>query len=191
VIKIVLASQSPQRIALLEQIGLKFEKIPSNVDEEKVPRTRPTSYVKRLAKLKAKAVAKQIDEGIVIGADTVVCIDDRILDKPQDTNDAINTLRLLDGRVHRVISGICVINKYSGTTFTKSITTKVKFKKLDNKLIEWYIGTGESFDKAGSYAIQGKGAVLIEWIRGDYSNVVGMPVAALTLILKNMGAFAN
>jgi septum formation protein len=190
-VRIVLASQSPQRIALLKQIGLEFETIPSNVDEEKVPKTHPVSYVKKLAKLKANAVAKQVDEGIIIGADTAVCIDDHIFGKPQDADDAANTLRILDDKVHRVVSGICVINKYSGTTVTKSVTTKVKFKKLDDKLIEWYVGTGEPLDKAGSYAIQGKGAVLIEWIKGDYSNVVGLPVSALALILKSMEAFAN
>lgn len=190
-VKIILASQSPRRAALLRQIGLEFEQIPSNIDEEKVPLTSPVSYVKKLAALKAKSVAKRIDEGIVIGADTVVCIDGRIFGKPHDAEDAINTLRLLDGKVHKVISGICVIDKRSKTTVTKAVTTRVKFRKLDEKLIKWYVETGEPMDKSGSYGIQGKGAALIEWIRGDYSNVVGLPIMTLATILEKMDAFAN
>ena len=176
---------------LLKQIGLEFEQIPSEIDEEKVPKTRPVSYVKKLAGLKAEAVAKRVDEGIIIGADTIVCIDGKIFGKPRDAKDAIEMLRILDGRVHKVISGICVIDTYSNTTVTKAVTTRVKFRKLDDRLIRWYIGTGEPLDKAGGYGIQGKGAALIEWIRGDYSNVVGLPIMALAMILEGMGAFAN
>ncbi len=189
--KIILASQSPRRVVLLKQIGLEFEQIPSEIDEEKVPKTRPVSYVKKLAGLKAEAVAKRVDEGIIIGADTIVCIDGKIFGKPRDAKDAIEMLRILDGRVHKVISGICVIDTYSNTTVTKAVTTRVKFRKLDDRLIRWYIGTGEPLDKAGGYGIQGKGAALIEWIRGDYSNVVGLPIMALAMILEGMGAFAN
>lgn len=175
----------------MRQIGLEFETIPSNFDEEKVPKTRPVSYVKKLAKFKARAVAKQVSEGIVIGADTVVCMDDQIIGKPKDAKEAADTLKLLEGKVHTVISGICVINKYSGKTVTKAVKTKVKFRKLDDKMIDWYVKTGEPLDKAGSYGVQGKGAILVEWIKGDYSNVVGLPITTLAAILEGMGAFAN
>lgn len=176
---------------MLKQIGLEFEAIPSGVAEEDMPKARPASYVRKLAKLKARAVSKRVAEGIIIGADTVVCLGDKIFGKPSDAWDAINTLKLLDDKVHRVITGLCVINKYSKTTVTKSVTTKVKFRKLDDRLIERYVRTGEPLDKAGSYAIQGKGAILIEWIKGDYSNVVGLPLATLSGILEKMGVLVG
>jgi septum formation protein len=185
-VKITLASQSPQRIALLKQIGLVFDVMPSNVNEENVPKTRPAIYVKTLAKLKAKAVAKQVDGGIVIGADTIVCMDGQIIGKPKDRNDAAETLKRFDGKVHEVVTGICVINKDSGETITTAVRTKVKFRRLDDRLIEWYLSTDEALDKAGSYAIQGRGAVLIEWIRGEYSNVVGLPLTKLVTTLEKM-----
>ena len=156
-----------------------------------MPKARPIYYAKKLARLKAKAVSKQVNEGIVIGADTVVCLGDRILGKPKDAADASDMLRLLDGKVHTVITSICVINKHSGATVTKAVRTKVKFRKLDDRLISWYVGTGEPLDKAGSYGIQGKGAVLVEWIRGDYSNVVGLPLSTLSATLDALGAFAD
>jgi septum formation protein len=185
--RIILASGSPRRSALLRQMGLEFEVIPSDVSEENVPVARPVSYAKRLAKLKARAVSKLVSEGIIIGADTVVCLGDRIFGKPKDAAEAIGTLKLLGGKEHEVITGICVINKYSKTTVTKAVTTKVKFRELDDKLIEWYVRTGEPMDKAGCYGIQGKGAVLVERIKGDYSNVVGLPIATLSEILEGMG----
>jgi septum formation protein len=185
--RIILASGSPRRSALLRQMGLEFEVVPSDVAEENVPVARPASYAKRLARLKAREVSKQVSEGIIIGADTVVCLGDRIFGKPKDTDDATNTLRLLGGKVHRVITGICVMNKYSKTAVTKAVTTKVKFRELEDKLIDWYVHTGEPMDKSGCYGIQGKGAVLVEWIKGDYSNVVGLPIATLSEILEGMG----
>jgi septum formation protein len=189
--RLILASESPRRAALLRQIGLEFEVIPSSVAEEGTTAARPASYAKKLAKSKARAVSKQVDEGIIIGADTVVCLGDRIFGKPKDAEDAANTLKLLEGKVHRVVTGICVIDKRSETAVTKAVTTQVKFRKLDARLIDWYVRTGEPLDKAGSYGIQGRGAVLIEWIRGSYSNVVGLPLETLSVILEGMKAFAD
>ena len=184
--KFILASQSPRRAELFKQLGMDFEVVPSNVDEEAQEKASPPVYVKKLARLKARAVAKRYDEGIIIGVDTVVVIDGSIVGKPKDKEDAVATLKALSGRVHKVVSGVCVINKYSGKTVTKSATTKVKFRELNKGVIDWYIGTGEPFGKAGSYAIQGKGALLVDWVKGDYYNVVGLPIVTLMGILEEM-----
>ncbi len=184
--KFILASQSPRRAELFKQLGMDFEVVPSNVDEEAQEKASPPVYVKKLARLKARAVAKRYDEGIIIGVDTVVVIDGSIVGKPKDKEDAAATLNALSGRVHKVVSGVCVINKYSGKTVTKSATTKVKFRELNKGVIDWYIGTGEPFGKAGSYAIQGKGALLVDWVKGDYYNVVGLPIVTLMGILEEM-----
>ena len=187
-VKLVLASESPRRTGLLRQIGLVFDMVPSGVDEQEVQCANPKSYVKKLAKLKSRAVAKKMDEGIIIGADTVVCVGKKIFGKPKDKEDAVRMLKELDGKVHEVISGLCIINKYSGEVVTKAVTTKVKFRTLNDELINWYVGTGEPLDKAGGYGIQGKGAILVEWIKGDYFNVVGLPLATLSMVLEKMGA---
>ncbi len=184
--KFILASQSQRRAELLRQIGLRFEVMASNVDEESVPKAKPASYVKKLAKLKAKAVAKGLGEGIVIGADTIVYLDGKIIGKPKDSQDASLTLSELSGKVHKVITGICIINKYTGKTATKSVATKVKFRDLDQNVINWYVGTGEPLGKAGSYGIQSKGAILVEWVKGDYPNVVGLPLTTLAMMLERM-----
>jgi septum formation protein len=178
-VKFILASQSPARADLLRQIGLDFEVMPSNADETSVPiASNPSAYVKRLAKLKAQTIAKQTKGRAIIAADTVVLIDGNIIGKPKDKDDALKTLRALSGRVHKVITGICVVDP-SGKMAVRSAVTKVKFKELDPKLLGWYMETGEPFNHAGSYVIQGKGAVLVDWIKGDYSNVVGLPLALL------------
>lgn len=185
-VKFILASQSPRRAQWLKQLGIEFEVIPSNADEESIPKSNPSSYVKKLAKLKAKTVAKKVDEGVIIGADTIVCINNKIVGKPKDGENAFSTLKELSGKKHTVISGICVIDKYSKKTLTKSVKTIVKFGDLDDSLIRWYVRTGEPLGKAGSYAIQEKGAILVEWIKGDYYNIVGMPLFTLEKMLEEM-----
>jgi septum formation protein len=165
---------------------MSFEIVPSNVDEAAQEKASPPVYVKKLARLKASAVAKKRDEGIIIGVDTIVVVDGSIVGKPKDKEDAAATLNALSGKVHKVVSGVCVINKYSGKIVTKSATTKVKFRELNKGVIDWYIGTGEPFGKAGSYAIQGKGALLVDWVKGDYYNVVGLPIVTLMGILEGM-----
>src|SRR5208283_4756836 len=137
--KFILASQSPRRAELLKQIGMDFEVVLSNVDEAAQEKASPPVYVKKLSRLKARAVAKRYDEGIIIGVDTVVVIDGSIVEKPKDKEDAAAMLNALSGRVHKVVSGVCVINKYSGKTVTKSATTKVKFRELNKGIIDWYI----------------------------------------------------
>ncbi len=186
-VRFILASQSQRRIELLKQLGMTFEVAPSNVNEDVVHEISPAKYVKKLARLKAKTVSTRIGEGVVIGVDTIVCLDGRIIGKPKDKEDAASTLKALSGKVHNVVSGICVINKYSGKTAVKSVTTKVKFRELSDGMIKWYVGTGEPLGKAGSYGIQGMGAILVEWVKGDYFNVVGLPLVTLATMLEEMG----
>ncbi|MDE1860757.1 MAG: septum formation inhibitor Maf [Candidatus Micrarchaeota archaeon] len=185
--KIILASNSERRAGILRQLGIKFEIMPSGVDEASVQRSSPRAYVRKLATLKAAAVSKAVSEGIVIGVDTVAYIDGRILGKPRDNADAAAMLALLDGKVHSIFSGVCVVNRHSGKKIAQVAATKVKFRKLGKETIEWYVGTGEPMGKAGGYAIQGAGARLVEWVHGDYYNVVGLPVFKLLSILDEMG----
>jgi septum formation protein len=185
--KFILASQSPRRAELLRQLGIEFEVIPSNSDEDSIPKSSPVSYVKKVAKLKAKTISKQIEEGVIIAVDTEICMDNRIFGKPKDDSDAALMLKELSGKVHDSISGLCVIDKYSGKTLVKSVKTKVKFRELSESMINWYVATGEPRGKAGGYAIQGKGAVLVEWIKGDFYNINGLPISTLAKMFEEMG----
>jgi septum formation protein len=184
--KIILASSSPQRKDLLNQLGVTFEIIPSNFDEDSVKKIAPKEYVKKLARCKAEFVASTQKEGVIIGVDTVITLNNEIIGKPKDEEDATRTLRKLSGKTHNVVSGICVINKYLNKTVTSAVVTKVKFRKLNDKLIKEYIKSKEPLNKAGSYGIQGKGAILIEEINGDYYNIVGLPLTTLAKILESM-----
>jgi septum formation protein len=185
--KFILASQSPRRAELLKQFGIDFEAMPSNSDEDSVPKSNPLSYVKKVAKLKARTIAKQVSEGVIIAVDTEVCMGKKIFGKPKDDADAASTLAELSGKVHDSISGICVIDKSTGKTLVKAVKTKVKFRELDGNMINWYVATGEPKGKTGSYAIQGKGALLVEWIRGDFYNINGLPLYTLGRMFEEMG----
>ncbi|MBO6141535.1 MAG: septum formation protein Maf [Ruminococcus sp.] len=184
--EVILASASPRRKELLACMAEGFKVIPAQTDEtlpEYIPARMASEY---LAREKCLAVARQYPEALVIGADTTVVADDEILGKPVDNEDARRMLSLLSGRQHSVISGIAVSCR--GKTKSASDVTAVGFKKLDSKTIDAYIETGSPFDKAGAYGIQDfeKGEVYIE--QGSYSNVVGLPVEELTLLLE---AFLN
>lgn len=187
-LKIVLASGSPRRALLLKRLGIEFSVLPSDINEKNVKAVEPEDYVKDIASLKARSVSKKARKGIIIGADTAVVIGGRILGKPKDERDAFRMLRILSGKTHTVMTGVCVINKYTRDKKSISVSTKVRFRRLSNRMIKWYINTGEPMGKAGSYAIQGKGAVLVERIDGDYCNVVGLPLTALATILERMDA---
>ena len=185
--KIILASSSPRRVALLRSLGITFLVMPSNVDEEGVSAASPNAYTKKLAALKAEGTARMVKNGIIIGADTTVVLGKRILNKPKDKADAMRMLRLLSGRTHKVVTGLCVLNKYTNEKVMAAVSTRIRFKRLSDKVIIDYIKTGEPMDKAGAYAIQGGAAAFVEEIRGDYNNVVGLPVAKLSRILNRMG----
>jgi septum formation protein len=181
--KIILASQSPRRRYLLERAGLRFAVIPSRIDEASVSAAAPDDYVRDLALAKAMDIARLHPESWVIGADTVVVAAGRILGKPASTAQARDMLRRLSGRTHQVLTGYCVCRLSAGRVFADVVTTDVLFKTLTDAEIAWYIQTGEPFDKAGAYAIQGIGTFLVKSINGSYTNVVGLPVCEVLEIL--------
>lgn len=189
--KFILASASPRRRELLEQIGLKFDIIVSSEKEDNIDKSLPPElYTCELALLKATSTAKHLSEQkrkdcIVISADTIVYSDGKILEKPKDELDAKRILTSLSAKTHQVYTGICVMRMKDGYTISKSQKTDVTFKSLDEKTINAYIQSNEPMDKAGAYGIQGLGTMLIEKIEGDYFNVVGLPVSLLYDILKD------
>ncbi|AFL95804.1 Maf-like protein [Thermococcus cleftensis] len=169
---LVLASASPRRREILSRFVPEFKVVPSNASEECRLR-EPGDYSVELARRKAREVYSRVG-GTVIGADTVVSVDGQILGKPRDEGHAVRMLKLLSGRVHQVTTGYCII--HGGKELCGAVTTDVKFRELDEELIRAYVATGEPMDKAGAYGIQGLGGLLVEWIRGDYYNVVGFPI---------------
>lgn len=177
--KIILASMSPRRKELLDLMGIEFDIIPSEAEEVPIP-AAPQETVESLSYLKATEVADKItDSCFVIGADTVVAIDGEILGKPTDAQNAIEMLARLQGKTHQVYTGVtCVMHSEKQTeTFTFSEITQVKMYPMTRQEIIDYVATKEPLDKAGAYGIQGKAAVYIEKIMGDYNNVVGFPVS--------------
>jgi len=186
-IKLILASGSPRRIELLKKLGCKFRVIPSKVEEKINPSLSPTENARRISCLKALDVASKISEGIVIAADTMVVLGKKILGKPKNKKEARKMLQNLSGKEHRVITGLVVADAKTKKIMQDVVITKVKFWKLNKNLIEKYIITGEPLDKAGAYGIQGKGALLVESIKGDYFNVVGLPLNTLNQLLEKFG----
>ncbi|HOL09359.1 MAG TPA: Maf family protein [Bacillota bacterium] len=184
--EITLASASPRRAELLKQVGLSFRVVPSDVDESLIQHNSPEDLVLQLAKLKAENVAAQIESGYVIGADTVVVLDEEILGKPRGTTEAITMLTMLSGKEHSVYTGLAVIDLPENRVFAEVVETKVKFRELSQKEIEEYVASGEPFDKAGAYGIQGRGAIFVERIDGCYFNVVGLPISKLIVMLQKI-----
>ena len=177
--RLILASASPRRSALLSQIGLTFEIFPSEI-EEPLPNKNlsPEKVTQKLAKLKARVVAKRYTEGVVIGADTLVVFKKTLLGKPKNREDAKSMLSRLSGKTHRVITGVALIDVKNKTETTWSEVTKVCFRELCADEIDNYIESGEAKDKAGAYGIQGRGAAFVKRIDGCYFNVVGLPLAS-------------
>ena len=174
--KLILASKSPRRSCLLAQAGLEFDVIPSEIDESSVPMDHPDQYVRALSQTKAEDVCARFPDRWVIGADTIVQINGRILGKPADNATARTMLEQLSGQTHQVFTGYTIACFARCKKFTDVVSTDVTFKKLTRDEIEWYISTQEPFDKAGAYAIQGLGTFLVKRINGSYTNVVGLPV---------------
>ena len=188
---IILASKSPRRRYLLEQAGLQFSVIPSSFDENSVAMEKPALYVRKLAECKADIVAAAYPDHWVIGADTIVLIDKDILGKPSSDHEARKMLRRLSAKTHQVLTGYCVCCKNRERFFSETVSTDVCFKDLSAPEIEWYIHSGEPFDKAGSYAIQGLGTFLVKRINGSYTNVVGLPVCEIVEFLIHEGALVR
>ena len=173
---LILASQSPRRRYLLEQAGIEFSVIPSSFDENSVKPSSPDVYVRQLAESKARDISEQYADSWVIGADTIVFIDGNILGKPDSRVEARSMLERLSGKTHHVLTGYCICCHRIGRLFSDVVKTEVRFKKLTAREIDWYINSGEPFDKAGAYGIQGIGTFLVRRINGSYTNVVGLPV---------------
>ncbi len=184
---IILASTSPRRRDLLLQIGLDFTIDPADVDERALPDESPETYAVRVALDKARVAARRAGAGIIIAADTIVVLDDAVLGKPSDHKDAERMLALLSGKMHRVITGLAVMDAATGRALTRSSITNVWFRDLFPEDIAWYVRTGEPLDKAGAYGIQEKGALLITRIEGCYFNVVGLPLSVLFEMLRELG----
>jgi len=184
---LILASKSPRRRYLLEQAGLSFSVIPSDIDETAIPLSPPEIYVKVLSEAKAESIAKKYPEKWVIGADTIVLKDGVVLGKPGSIDEARSMLKKLSGEVHQVFTGYSILCKSKNRIFSETVQTEVFFKNLTDEEIEWYIHTKEPFDKAGAYAIQGLGTFLVKRINGSYTNVVGLPVCEVIEFLIQEG----
>lgn len=182
---LVLASASPRRQELLRNAGIPFEVQPAHIAEDPLPGEGAKECAERLAREKALAVARQRPQDCVLGADTVVVVDGQILGKPSNAVDAARMLRLLSGREHQVITGVCLV--VSGKWSVASETTSVTISEISEKEISSYVASGEPMDKAGGYAIQGSASRWIPRIEGDYSNVVGLPVALVWQMLRQAG----
>lgn len=187
--QLVLASASPRRRELLQQIGLKFQVIPSRAEEQIVSGETPEEHVIRLSLDKATDVANRDDISgrWFIGSDTIVLCGSQILGKPEDELHAATMLRQLSGREHQVLSGYAIIDRQTGKQRSEAVITNVWFRQLTEVEIKSYIATGEPADKAGAYAIQGMGICFVARIEGSYTNVVGLPLCKLTLAMKELG----
>jgi nucleoside triphosphate pyrophosphatase len=189
--KLILASASPRRAEVLRNAGIAFEAMATGVDEAPQPNESPEELVRRLAENKARLAAPRVAgrDGpvIVVGADTEVVLDGAVLGKPASAEDARDMLRRLSGRTHSVITGLAAIRLPDGAARTELETTQVTFAPLTPEEVEDYVASGEPFDKAGAYAIQGRGGRFVTRVEGCYFNVVGLPLARLCRILRDLG----
>ncbi len=177
--KIILASSSPRRKQLLEMIGLQFDVVPSDYEEDMSLKLEPAELAKHLSLKKGETVAKKFPHALIISADTFVLLNGRLFGKAKNAEHAKKMLKELSGKPHLVITGFAIIDTDNKRTVNKHVSTKVWVKDLSDEEIEWYIETGEPIGAAGAYFIQNKGSILIEKIEGDYFNIVGMPIFSL------------
>ena len=207
--QLLLASGSPRRKTLLEDLGISIRAVPSNIPEVLHADEDPVHYAKRMAREKVLAVARRTEstlyldsEGIprssygsgndvtrwVLGADTIVVLNDQVYEKPKDSHDAYTMLSRLSGQEHEVITAFCILDILKNKEGLQAVHTKVRFKHLSKLEIEKYVALGEGTDKAGSYGVQGVGSYLVESIHGSYTNVVGLPLCQVVEMLQEMGA---
>lgn len=182
--QIILASSSPRRSELLKQLGLSFRTMTCEVDESAPGEYMPFQTVELLAVRKAMAAARMLEDGLVIGADTVVVLDGRVLGKPADPEDAVEMLSRLQGSCHEVYTGVALIDAGIGKVLVDHERTLVHFRNISEREIRSYVATGEPLDKAGAYGIQGLAAIFIKSLEGCYTNVVGLPLARLAEMLE-------
>lgn len=183
---IILASRSPARFKILREAGIPVERAFPDVDESRLRGETVRHYVMRIAEAKAKKIAKKERDAIIIAVDTVISYKSHIFGKPKNKKEARKFLKTLSGKMHRVFSGTVVINSKSGKTLKKIIVTKVKFAKLSNEIIDWYIKTGEPMHAAGAYSIQSKGRALIESLDGCFTNVIGVSISQIFQMIKSV-----
>ncbi len=186
--KIVLASKSPRRITLLKNLGLEFDVIPSNINENINEKLQPAEYVMKLSRLKAENISSILEGNeIVIGADTTVYLDGNYLNKPKDCDEAFEMLKKLSSKTHQVYTGITLINKHTKKIISEYCKTDVTFRELTDDEIYAYIESGSPIDKAGAYGIQDDfGAVFVRHINGCYYNIVGLPIELFYRMLKEV-----
>jgi septum formation protein len=183
--RLTLASGSPRRAELLRAAGIAFDVLPVEVDERFYPDEQPERSVARVAEAKARAGAARRPDQIVLAADTTVVVDQQTLGKPVDGDDAARMLRMLSGKTHEVLTGICLCHQ--GRHLVHVEPTRVRMAAMDEAEIAWYVSTGEAHDKAGAYAVQGLASRFIQKIDGSYSNVVGLPISNVYQLLKELG----
>lgn len=190
--KLILASASPRRKALLKQIGLEFEAYPADIDENSLGYMDAGKYAEEMSRRKALLVAEDFygatdEEYLILGADTTVEIDGTILGKPEDYDDAVRMLESIQGKWHRVITGITLVNAKNRQVLTDSEITRVKIRSMTPEMIQAYLKTGESLDKAGAYGAQGYGSLIVERVEGCFFNVIGLPIYKLSRLLEQQG----
>ena len=190
-VTLILASKSPRRAEILRNAGFRFEVRATHVDESRRPRESPRHHVQRLAHAKARLVAEQMKRKkravVVIGADTMVVVQGKVLGKPSDVKEARRMLKLLSGRTHQVLTGLAILRVPEGAEARHIEATRVRFQKLSKSDIDDYIATGEPFDKAGAYGIQGLGGRFVASIEGCYFNVMGLPLSRVWGMLRELG----
>ena len=184
----ILASASPRRKELLRSVRLKLKIIPAHVDETHINGESPQTHVRRLSIDKATVIADQHPKALVLGADTIVVIDGLILGKPKNKSQARAMLERLSNRQHTVFTGFTIVSAGFGISKTKVVRSAVRFKKISPEEMDWYVNCDEPYDKAGGYAVQGKGAYFIKAIRGSYTNVIGLPLCEVLEELKQIDA---
>jgi len=186
---IILASASPRRAELLRQLGVDFQQCPVDLDESVGPGEAPLDYVKRLALAKAQAVSAmhtQVQSRLVLGSDTSVVLDECIFGKPADEAEAVDMLQALSGRVHQVMTAVALVTA-AQKPLVEAVVTQVRFRSIELAEMRAYWRTGEPRDKAGGYAIQGKGAIFVQQIEGSYSGVMGLPLFETAAMLRRSG----
>ncbi len=185
---LILASASPRRKELLRSVGLKFKIIASDIDESYITGESPQNHVRRLSRAKAAAVANRHQKALVLGADTIVVIDDLILGKPKNKKQAREMMQRLSDRRHTVFTGFTITRVLSGLSKTRVVRSDVRFKKITPEEMNWYANSSEPYDKAGGYAVQGLGAYFIKAIHGSYTNVIGLPLCETLEELQKISA---
>ena len=184
---IVLASESTRRVDILRTLGVSFSIMPPGIDERRKPYESPKDYVLRIAYEKARKVGDLFPDKWIIGADTVVVHKGKVLGKPKADEDAVAMLKRLRANWHKVFTGYCILNASKQIVYQDVAETKVFIKDLTDDEIAKYVGTSEPFDKAGSYAVQGRGGYMVKEIKGSYTNVVGLPICEITEALLSLG----